>query len=183
MKLFNRKAKTTKEVPPVESKDVQPVKPDAIEPAAPKRPEEAVGVFENFDRVFDDWFTLVPLRGADVFGRGWVPAELIRVDQVRQDGALVVRAELPGIDPDKDLELTVSDGILCIDAERHEEAQTEKDGYLRRELRYGAFRRSLPLPVGVTASDITASYKDGILEVRIPTPEPTPLKRVPIART
>ena len=95
----------------------------------------------------------------------------------------MVRAELPGIDPDKDVELTVSDGMLRIDAERREEEKTEEKGYVRQELRYGSFARTLPLPMGVTESDITASYKDGILEVRIPAPAPEPTKRISISKT
>ena len=73
----------------------------------------------------------------------------------------MVRADLPGIDPEKDVELTVSDGMLHIRAERREEEKREEKGYLRQELRYGSLSRTLPLPEGVTESDITATYKDG----------------------
>ncbi|MGO8890167.1 MAG: Hsp20/alpha crystallin family protein, partial [Streptosporangiaceae bacterium] len=76
----------------------------------------------------------------------WLEAgDLIRVEEYRLDGALVVRADLPGVDPDKDVELIVSDGTLHIEAERRQEEKREEKGYLRREVRYGSFSRSLPL--------------------------------------
>src|ERR1019366_7226402 len=99
-------------------------------------------------------------------------------------GTLVVRAEMPGIDPDKDVEIGVADGILTIRAERTEE-ETSKKHIHRKEIRYGGFSRTLPLPDGVKEDDIKASYKDGILEVTVPVPEApkTEATRVPISRT
>lgn len=126
-------------------------------------PVEAPETVDLLDRRFADWMSMWPFRR-------WMPEELIKVDEFRENGTLVVRAELPGIDPDKDVELTVSGGVLHIAAERREQERTEDKGYLRRELRYGSFTRSLPLPDGVTESDVTASYRDGILEIRVPMP-------------
>jgi HSP20 family protein len=78
----------------------------------------------------------------------------------------------------------VVNGRLAIEAERHEKNEAERDGFMLRELRYGTFSRALPLAAGVTAESITATYKDGLLEVRIPaavaTPAPPPT-RIPIA--
>ena len=133
-------------------------------------------VFSRFDRMFDEWARMMPFphwREAD---------ELIRVEEFHEDGGLVVRADLPGIDPEKDVELTVSDGMLHIHAERREEEKREEKGYLRQELRYGSLSRTLPLPGGVTESDITANYKDGILEIRIPAPKHEPGKTIPISK-
>ena len=112
---------------------------------ARREPRGAAGdVFSRFDRMFDEWARMMPFPH-------WREADyLIRVEQFREDGALVVRADLPGIDPDKDVELTVSDGMLHIHAERREEEKREEKGYLRRELRYGSLSRTLPLPGGVT---------------------------------
>lgn len=146
---------------------------------------EPVEVFDPFDRIFEPmfdrwgrWFQL-PLP---LFGRGWMPAELIPVDEFHEDGSLVVRAEIPGIDPDKDVEITVSDRMLHIKAERREEETKEEKSYRRHELRYGSFTRSIALPEGATESDVRASYKDGILEIRIPAPEPEPAKKVAIEK-
>lgn len=60
--------------------------------------------------------------------------------------------------------------MLHIAAERREEEKTEERNYVRRELRYGSFHRDLPLPKGTVQADVKASYKDDILEVRIPAP-------------
>jgi HSP20 family protein len=109
----------------------------------------------------------------------------IRVEELVDGNTLVVRAELPGIDPDKDVDVSVADGVLTIKAERQEKSEhKDKDGY-RSEFRYGSFVRRLPLPGGVPQNDVTASYKDGLLEVRAPLPaqtqEPAAAK-VPVTR-
>jgi HSP20 family protein len=134
-----------------------------------------------FDRMFDEWMSMWPWRGLGRFPR-WNPEALIKVDEFRDNGTLVVRAELPGIEPEKDVDLTVSDGMLRIQAERREDEETEEQGYVRRELRYGTFTRSLPLPVGVTDADIKASYRDGILEIRLPAPE-AEARKIPVTRS
>lgn len=152
-----------------------------------KRRQEAldpveVPTVDLFDRMFDDWMSMWPFRRPALLAR-WTPDNLIKVDEFHENGTLVVRAELPGIDPDEDVELTVTDGMLHIEAERREEEETEDKGYVRRELRYGSFSRSLPLPEGATEADITATYKDGILEIRVPAPQPPPAKKIPVSKS
>ena len=78
----------------------------------------------------------------------------------------------PEKDPEKDVEITVVDGMLRITAERRVEEQTQDKGYTRHELRYGSFSRALPLLDGASESDINATYKDGILEIRVPVTDP-----------
>jgi HSP20 family protein len=85
----------------------------------------------------------------------------MRMEDYVKDGAYVLRAELPGVDPDKDIEVTVSKGILTISAHRQEETE----GKHRSEFRYGAFARSVTLPEGADEDHIQASYDKGILEV------------------
>jgi HSP20 family protein len=131
------------------------------------------------EQMFDDWTRWLPMRHAWMLGHDPMREELIRVDEVQDGEVLVVRAELPGIDPAKDVEITVSEGTLQIHAERRHEQHVDEKGYRRRELRYGSFSRTLQLPPGVKESDITASYKDGILEIRIPTAKGS-ATRVPI---
>jgi HSP20 family protein len=98
----------------------------------------------------------------------------IKVEQFVDGTTLVVRAEVPGIDPDQDVDVSVSDGMLHIKAEREEKTEHKgKDGY-RSEFRYGSFSRSIALPRGAREEDITASYKDGVLEVRAPAPVSAP---------
>ncbi|MFE0514341.1 Hsp20/alpha crystallin family protein [Streptomyces sp. NPDC058964] len=91
----------------------------------------------------------------------------IRIEEHLTDGAYVLRAELPGIDPAKDAEITVSEGVLTLRAERSEET-TEKH---RTEFRYGTFARSVRLPAGARGDEATAEYKDGVLIVTVPVPE------------
>lgn len=83
-------------------------------------------------------------------GMVWDPQaeEAISVDEYRDGQTQVIRAELPGIDPDKEVELTVSEGMLRINAERRIEKDTEDKGYTRHELRYGRFTRHAALAGG-----------------------------------
>ena len=107
----------------------------------------------------------------------------MKVEEYTDDGQLVVRAEMPGIDPDEDVEITVTDHTLHLRAERRSETETEnKQGY-RSEFRYGSFARSVRLPVGATEDDVQATCTDGILEVRVPIDsEQAAAKKIPIAR-
>jgi HSP20 family protein len=179
IKLFRRKSKKgeagsapvvpVSEAPPVDVPEGSPtaeVVPRASGNGAVVRPAPS-------------WPYSLPM----MFVPPWPIEQMIRVEEYTRDGALVVRAELPGIDPDKDVHLSVVNGRLAIEAERHEEGEVDRDGFMLRELRYGKFSRVLPLAAGVTAASITASYKDGLLEVRIPAaasmPAPPPA-RIPI---
>ena len=97
---------------------------------------------------------------------GWM-----RVEEFQNAGQLVIRAEVPGIDPSQDVEVSLTRDTLYIRAERHEQSETtDKSGY-RTEFRYGSFSREFVLPDGVKAEDIKASYHDGILEVRAVIPK------------
>lgn len=142
---------------------------------------EATDVFGRFDRLFDEWMRMMPFRPMS-FSHGREAADFIRVEEFRENGTLVIRADLPGVDPDKDVAVTVSDGTLHIDAERHTEEQREEKGYLRQEVHYGSLSRALSLPAGVTEADITAAYKDGVLEVRIPAPKRETGTKIAISR-
>jgi HSP20 family molecular chaperone IbpA len=83
-----------------------------------------------------------------------------------------------GIDPDADVELSVREGTLVVKAERRQETKTDGEkGWHRSEFRYGSFSRTIPLPRGVTADDVKATYVDGILEVRMPYPSSEPEAR------
>lgn len=86
-------------------------------------------------------------------------------DVYSHDGDMVVRVELPGIDPEKDVKVTLVNGMLDIKGERKQEKEIREEGYVRRESIYGAFERQIRLPEGTKESDIKADYKDGVLEV------------------
>jgi len=92
-----------------------------------------------------------------------VAAQAMQMEEYVANGRYVIRAELPGVDPAKDMEVSVAKGILTIRAERHEDLQ----GQHRSEFRYGTFSRHLPLPVTADANDMKASYHWGILQVSI----------------
>jgi len=92
---------------------------------------------------------------------------LIRLEDEVQDGHYVLRAELPGIDPAKDVDITVRDGQLTIKAERSEKKETKG----RSEFSYGSFTRSVTLPAGANEDDIKATYDKGILIVDVAVPE------------
>jgi HSP20 family protein len=108
----------------------------------------------------------------------------MKVEEFRDGDTLVVRTEMPGIDPDNDVEITAADRMLHRRAERRSETKTEdKRGY-RSEFRYGSFSRSVRLPAGAGEDDVKASYNDGILEVRIPVDDSSNgAKKIPITRT
>jgi HSP20 family molecular chaperone IbpA len=95
--------------------------------------------------------------------------QMIRLEEFTEEGRYVLRAELPGIDPDKDVEVSVADGVLTIHAERKEQ---QKEGR-RTEFRYGSFTRSIALPAGADDYDITAVYDKGVLEIAVGLKEPT----------
>jgi HSP20 family protein len=96
--------------------------------------------------------------------RGLANTQHIRVEDFVEDGNYVLRAELPGIDPDKDVDITVEDGVLTIKAERREETKAEH----RSEFHYGSFARRVPLPTGADEDDVQAGYDKGVLEIRVP---------------
>ena len=140
--------------------------------------------FGRLEEMFEDWVRT--MRENRPHGSVWAQAtradraapredaasgtgEAILVDEYRDGGVYVVRAALPGIDPDQDVELTAEDGELRITVtERTDDGRD----YVRRELRRAASTRSLPLPERARPSDISASYRDGVLEIRIPLAEP-----------
>lgn len=96
---------------------------------------------------------------------GW-----LRLEEYEDAGTLVLRTEVPDIDPDKDVEVTIVDGVLSIRAHREVKAEHKnKKGY-RSEFRYGELTRTMRLPEGVSEDDVKATYGDGILEIRIPVP-------------
>ena len=109
-------------------------------------------------------------------GTGWAPA----LDAYTKDNELHVRLEVPGIDPDADVEIEVENGVLRVSGERRHEEQSEGEGWFRRESRYGRFERRIGLPEGVNAGDVSASYDAGILDITIPVPE-KPKTKVKVA--
>jgi len=105
----------------------------------------------------------------------WAP----RVDIRETDDALLVQAELPGIDK-KDIHLEVKDGVLTLSGERRYEKEVKEENVHRVERAYGKFSRSFSLPTNVDADKVSANMKDGVLEVRLPKRESAKPKAIAI---
>lgn len=99
----------------------------------------------------------------DLADLNWFPfvEPVIRIEEYQKDDQYIVRAEIPGVDPAKDVDITAKDGMLRLMVVRLEE--TKDSG--RTEFRYGTFQRTLALPLGTKEETISASYTDGILEI------------------
>jgi len=137
-----------------------------------------------------------PSQFAGANGRPFEPAdravpvlvEEVSVDEYVDQEALVVRAQLPGADPDRDIEVFVAGGVLHIRGRRDESGGHAggKGTRLHSGARYRPFARNLPLPEGVTDADIKVTFRDGVLEVRTPLPAvpgtAAAEKRLPISR-
>ncbi|MQA79644.1 MAG: Hsp20 family protein [Streptosporangiales bacterium] len=101
------------------------------------------------------------------FGMFRSPSHMIRVEDYLDDGKYVIRAELPGVDPEKDVDITISGNVLQIQAEREE---TRKE-HNRSEFHYGSFVRSMPLPAGANVKHVSAKFDNGILEITVDMPD------------
>ncbi len=134
--------------------------------------DDLVSLRESMDKLFEDFFTRRP-RGQSL--AAWQPA----LEVFETDGDVVVRAELPGVDP-KQVEITATDDAITIKGESRTEQEEKSRHYVRRELRYGAFMRTVPLPGGVRGDQAKASFKNGILEIRVPKSERAKPKTVKV---
>jgi HSP20 family protein len=123
----------------------------------------------------------------EMFGRGegeegswvagaWAPP----VDLYETDDAFMVKAELPGLTKD-DIHVEVHDRTLTLRGERKHEAEVKEERFHRRERAYGSFQRSFWLPTTVDANQVKASFKDGVLELRLPKHETAKPKRIAIS--
>ena len=112
-----------------------------------------------------DWLES-PLTGPPPF----MAAQMFRVEEMVRDNRYVIRAELPGLDPERDIEVTVEGRTLTIHAERRQ----EDGGPYRSEFRYGSLTRLFRLPAKVDVKDVTARYEKGVLEVSVPEREVKP---------
>jgi HSP20 family protein len=101
------------------------------------------------------------------------------VESFVKDGNLVVRADVPGLDP-KDIEISVLHDVLIIKGERKAEKEVKDKDYLRREVSYGAFERRMSLPEGAAVDKIQATFKNGVVEVSVPLPKGIEGKTIPL---
>ena len=116
---------------------------------------------ERFNRLFgrdDLWETEGVTTGGE-----WIPT----VDIIEDDHALIVKAELPGIEA-KDVAVTIDNHVLTLKGERHIEKEVRKENYHRMERAYGSFVRSFALPTFVDAEKVRAEFKNGLLTISVP---------------
>jgi HSP20 family protein len=133
---------------------------------------------DRMNRLFDE--SARAARGSDggedwALGGAWAPL----VDIYEQDGNLVLKAELPGVDP-KDVDIRVENNVLMLRGERKLDAQVKRDSYHRVERAYGQFTRSFTLPTVVDTEKIDAQYKDGVLSVTLPKKESAKPRQIQI---
>lgn len=155
-----------------EQQTAQPADGNKAVAAAEQRP---VSLFERLEREMEDMrrqmFGLFqrPLianyRPLATIDTAWAPT----ADAYEQDGAFIVKAELPGVKKD-DVRVSMDAGMLTIEGKREEEKETKDARYHTSERFSGAFSRSFMLPENVDAGEVTAEFKDGVLEVRVPLP-------------
>jgi HSP20 family protein len=140
---------------------------------------DLAGLQERMNRLFED---SLRTRGTGTgqeddwaLGGSWAPP----VDIYEQEGNIVLKAEIPGIDP-KDVELRVENNVLTVKGHRKLEEEVKRDDYHRIERAYGVFTRSFTLPTTVDAENIKADYKDGLLKVVLPKREEAKPKQISI---
>ncbi len=128
---------------------------------------------EGMNRFFDDFFGDHRTQTAE--GQ-WLPS----VDVSETDVELVVRAELPGM-THEDIEVDLQDNVLTLKGEKKRENTEEQESYHCLERTYGSFSRSFSLPAGVKAGEISATFKDGVLDVCLPKAEELKAKKISIS--
>ncbi len=123
----------------------------------------------TFDRILSSW-GFPPLFGSRRQGGEqavalWAP----RIEVFQKDDQFVIRAELPGLKKD-DVEVNITDDAVTIQGQRRDEHEHQEGGFYHTERSYGSFYRSIPLPEGVIGDRADASFENGVLEIRIPSP-------------
>jgi HSP20 family protein len=126
------------------------------------------------DRLFRDAFSS-QLGETELSTRSWAPP----VDIYETEDAIVLKAELPGVDP-KDVEVRVEDNTLYLKGERKFEKEVKEQNYHRVERSYGSFARSFSLPNSISADKVKAEFKDGLLTLTMPKREEAKPKTIKI---
>jgi HSP20 family protein len=128
----------------------------------------------DFDRLFREAFSPV-LGEGEVSTRTWAPP----VDIYENGDNLVLKAELPGVNPE-DVDIRVEDNTLYLKGERKFEKEVEEQNYHRVERSYGTFTRTFALPNSIDADKVAAHYKDGVLTLTMPKKEEAKPKTIKI---
>jgi len=140
----------------------------------PWRPFEFDRIRREMDRLWDSFLEGRPLRRAED-SREWLPS----IDVSETKNELVIKAELPGLDP-KDIDISMNNGYLTIKGEKKHEKEEKDENYHLVERSYGSFTRSVRLPKEVQSDKITASFKNGVLRITLPKSEEAKKKEIKI---
>ena len=133
--------------------------------AGASKESQGAGAINRWREDFMDmWSGWQPLSAVN-----W-PFRDIKVEEYVEGDQLVVRAEVPGVDPERDIDVSVDNGVLTISAERRESNREKFDRGFHSEFRYGSFVRQIRLPAGTSPEVVSATYTDGVLEIRMPKP-------------
>jgi HSP20 family protein len=134
---------------------------------------------ERMNRLFNESYRSQQSSEDDwALGGTWAPA----VDIYEQDNNIVIKAELPGVDP-KDVDIRLDNNVLTIQGERKFDNEVKKESYHRVERSYGAFTRSFTLPNTVDPNSIKAEFKEGVLRITLPKREEAKPKQIQIQAT
>lgn len=136
---------------------------------------EVMDLRNRIDRIFGDSFLPVFEGREDLSHSSWNPA----VDIYEDDDAIVIKAELPGIDKDQ-ITIDVKDRVLILKGERNSENEVEEENFYRRERVYGKFERAFTLPASIDPESVKANFKDGVLKIDVPKPEEQKPKQISI---
>jgi HSP20 family protein len=145
-------------------------------PVVRRRAEMEPSRLSDVERMFEDWFEDF---WAKPFPRLWRPRfarlrsislEAPALDVYEQKDDLIVKAEIPGLTKDE-IDITLEGNTLMIKGEKKKEEEVKEEDYYRCERTYGAFSRSIDLPVAVQTDKVNASFKNGVLEIRLPKTE------------
>lgn len=146
---------------------------------APWRPfRELSTLHRDIDEMFNRFFGTTEEEWLPSTWRSGFPA-MPTVESYVRNGELIVRADLPGIDP-KEVELAVEGHRLMLRGERKAKEERKEKDYFYREVSYGRFERAVDLPEGVDTDTIKATYHDGVLEITMKAPKEMVAKKVPI---
>jgi HSP20 family protein len=106
---------------------------------------------------------------------GWLPA----IEAFEKDGQYVIRADVPGVDPNE-VEVSVLNDALTLKGERKRSNEVKEKDYHYSETAYGRFERTFTLPKGIDPEKIAAKFENGVLEISMPLPQSATAKKVPI---
>lgn len=120
-----------------------------------------------FDVSWPSWVRNRVPTWADMYD-GLGTESMIRVEEYQEDGSYVIRAEIPGINPDEDVEIIIEDSVLRLNVHKQREKHVEDKRHWRSEFSYGSFQRAILLPSTANDDNVKATYQDGVLEIRIP---------------